>query len=443
MFARSVRRILRHQISQNVVALYWMQVAAFVVPLVTLPYVSRVLGPGEFGLLVFAQGFSIVLTLLVDWGFTPYGVRAVASDRDDPDALVRTVARVRGGQLFMAAASVPVALAALAVVPKFHDHPAFLALAWIAAVATALTPNWYFIGVERVRLVTSLQLGFRAVGAALTFVFVNHPNDAWIVLALYAASSIGMWTVCDFLLFQRVRMRVRDMRPSARAVRESSRLFIGTVGGSLMSSFNVVLLGLFSSSVNVAHFGASERIVRASQQVTSPVGVAVYPRLAFLQASEKHDRARRLLAIAFLVVGGVGLLLAAVLAVFAPVWIKLIFGHKFVHQSVPLLRILVLLIPFGIIGGVAATWLMTMRRDRTLVAIALGGGLLNVVLACVLAPLFGPTGMAWSVVIAQVAATTAGMIAVYGTRDPSHSFFRLRVEPAPPAAEAVRVDPGR
>jgi polysaccharide transporter, PST family len=442
MIHKPVRRLLRHPISQNVVGLYWVQVATFLVPLVTLPYISRVLGPSAFGLVIFAQGFSVFLTLLVDWGFTPYGVRAVASDRENHEALVGTVARIRGAQLLMSAASLPIAVGALVLVPKFHQHPAFLVLAWVAAVSTALTPNWYFVGVERVRLVSALQLGFRALGAGLTFLLVKEEGDAWIVLFLYMLSSIGMWLVCDALLYRRVPIRLRGLRAAAVAVRESGRLFIGTVGGSLMTSFNVVLLGLFVPNAQVAHFGASERIVRSSEQVLGPIGVAVYPRLTFLQASHRHDRARRLLVIAFAVVGGLGLLLALVFAIFAPLWIRLLFGHRFVHESVPILRILVPLIPLTIIGAVAATWLMTLHRDRTLVAIVIGAGVLNVMLACVLTPLFGPKGMACSVLTAQFVGTSVAMAAVYRERDSSTALFSRRPAGLAAAPDVPHPEPG-
>ncbi len=423
MIRNALRRTVRHQISRNIVALSWVQVATFIVPLVTLPYISRVLGPSRFGLVIFAQGFSVFLTLLVDWGFTPYGTRAVAADRNDPEALTNTVARIRGAQLLMAAASAPLALGALLVVPKFHDHPVFLALAWLGGVASALAPVWYFVGVERVRALAILQLGFRIIGAALTFLLVERPGDAWIVLTLYTASSFGMWASADLMLYRRIPFRLRGLRRAATAVRDAGHLFIGTVGASLFSSFNVVLLGLFVPSAAVAHFGAGERIIRSSEQILAPIGTAVYPRLAFLQSTQQHDRARRLVKIAFFVVGGVATLLALVFAVFAPTWIRLLFGARFVHASVPILRILVLLIPSNIIGGVAAVWLMTLHKDRILVRIVVGAGLLNVVLGCILCPLFGPQGMAWSVVVAQFAAAGAALIAVYRMRDSGSALF--------------------
>jgi polysaccharide transporter, PST family len=415
MISKRLAGALRHPISQNVVALYGLQIATFVIPLVTLPYISRVLGPSGFGLVVLSQGFSVILTLVIDWGFTPWGARAVAADRERETALARTVALVRSAQLLMVAASLPVAIGALVIIPTFNQNHLLLWLAWVAALATALTPNWYFVGMERVRLVSALQVAFRTLGAALTFVLVDDADDASIVLALYAASSLGTWLGSDVLLYRRVPMRLTGLRSAAAAVRDSRHLFLGTLGGALYSSFNVVLLGLFVPAAQVAHFGASERIVRASGLVLSPIGTAVLPRLAFLQASGKRERARQLLLIAAAVGGFVSVCLAVVFAVFAPLLIRIVFGHDFVDESVPILRILVLSMPVGIVGGVMAAWLMSLHMDRTIVRIVIGTGLVNVAIGCILTPLFGPQGMAWAVVVAQLAGTLGATAAVYLT----------------------------
>jgi PST family polysaccharide transporter len=130
-----------------------MRIAQFIVPLVTLPYVARVLEPSAFGLVVFAQGFAFLLVVFIDWGFGFTGTRSVAENQTDPDGLSHIVQRVRGAQLLLSAVSLPIALAALTFIPKMTHHPEFLVLAWVAALATALTPGWFFVGIEKPRLI--------------------------------------------------------------------------------------------------------------------------------------------------------------------------------------------------------------------------------------------------------------------------------------------------
>ncbi len=415
MFAR-LWKALRHPVSQNVIALYGLQFATFLVPMITLPYVARVLRPSAFGLVVFAQGFSFVLVVFIDWGFTNWGIRAAAEARDHPDRLADVVHRVRSAQLMLAAISVPLTAATLFFIPKLDRHPGFLVMAWIAAAATALSPSWFFLGTEKMRLITGIQLGFRAAGAALTFLLVKSPADAWIVMALFAASSVAGWLASDMLMYRRVRFHVPAIRPALGEVRSSTNIFLGTVAATLYTSFNVVLLGFLEPSAAVAHFGAAERVVRISLTILGPIGVAVYPRITALQAARQRDRARQLLIIAVAAGSGPALLLAGGLALFAPLVIRVIYGHRFVHASVPILRVLVLIIPISITGVIFGTWLLTLHRDRRVAMIVLTAGVLNLILGCILTPLFGPIGMAWSVVAAETTAALGGIFTVLQMR---------------------------
>jgi PST family polysaccharide transporter len=415
MALSKLRRALRHPISQNALALVAIQAATFFVPLLTLPYVSRVLSKSDFGLVLFCQSLSLMLTLLIDWGFTYDGVRLVAAARHDPGQMAAVVARIRGAQLLLAGASTLVVLGCWAFIGKLHAQPSYLLFAWIAAVATGLMTNWYFLGMEKVRLVATLQLGVRLIAAALTFLLVTKANQGWIVLALFAGSSVVMWLMLDVLMYRQVQPRLPRLRESVTAVRGAGLLFVGTVAAALYTTFNVVLLGFFVSSAAVATFAIAERILRTSLQVATPIAGAAYPRLAYLQASDRGHRARQLIVVTIVVVGGMGLLLAVGLAVFASPIIRVVFGQQYVHESAPILRILVLIVPLGIIGATAGSWLMTRHLDRQVATIILSAGVINVILGCILTPIFGPQAMAWSVVCAELTAAVGGVVAVYLT----------------------------
>lgn len=403
---------LRHPVSRQVIALYWVQIATFVVPLATLPYVARVLEPAEFGLVVYAQGFAFLLVVLITWGMGLTGIRSTATHQKDPDALAEVVRGVRGGQLVLTLTSIVVAAGALVLVPTMADHPEFVVLAWVAAAAIGLSPTWFFQGIERARITAVIQLSTRVVGAALTFVLVDDPGDAWIVTALFAGASVAGLVISDVVMYRHVQFRLPKWRLSIMEIRGATMLFLGTLAVALVTSFNVVLLGFFESSADVAHFGAAERLVRVAITVLGPVGAAVIPRLSALQAAGERQRARRLLTIAVAASAGPALALTAGLIVFASPIIHLVYGESFVEESAPILRVLALIIPVNVTGVVFGVWLMTLHRDRLIVTIAVTAGVSNVVFGCVLTVLFGPIGMAWSVIAAESVGAAGGLIAV-------------------------------
>jgi PST family polysaccharide transporter len=402
---------LRHPISQNVLSLYLVQIGMFLVPVATLPYTSRVLGPDGFGLVVFAQGFSFLLGLVIQWGFSASGTRAAAVARDDPDALSRTLAAVLGGQLLLTAAAGVIAAVALVTIPLLRAHPELAVLAWIAAAANGLAPDWFLLGVERLRLAAVTQLAVRVASAGALFVLVHHHGDAWIVMALYAGSSLVAGAVAMVIAYRHAQRRMPRLRESVRTVREAWALFVAAAALTLYTSMNVVLLGLFAPPAEVARYGAAERLVRTALQIMGPMGAAVYPRLVYLNSTRRTDRARRLLLMAVAVVGGIAGAAALALAVFAPWIVRVIFGSAF-GATVPVLRLMALIIPANIVASACGAWMFSLHRDRTVVRIVLGIGLLNVGLACVLAPARGAIGMGMSVLTAEVVGAVACAVAV-------------------------------
>lgn len=400
---------LRHPISQNVVALYGVQIGNMLVPLVTLPYVSRVLEPSGFGVVVFGQGVSFVLAGLIGWGFDAWGTREAAELREHRGRLSGLVADVLGARGLLAIASVPVTIAIYLLQDDLHGSPDILALAWVAAVANGLTPTWFFVGLERLRLVAAVGLALRIAGAALTFVLVQDTDDAWIVLALYAGASVGVMIFQTGLLYRTVAYVRPRLRASAGAIRAASTLFAASASIAMFTSMNVVILGLFVSSAQVAYFGAAERVLRAATQTLGPIGAAVYPRIAYLVSTEANRRALQLLFISGTILLGAGVAISLLLAGLAPQIIRLIFGPDF-GPSVEILRIMSVILPFTICTVTAGVWLMVMRRDSLIVRAVAFGGLVNIVLACILVPAHGADGMAISVLAAEISMAVLSVV---------------------------------
>jgi O-antigen/teichoic acid export membrane protein len=133
----------------------------------------------------------------------------------------------------------------------------------------------------------------------------------------------------------------------------------------------------------------------------NPIRESLYPRLTYLVASSEQAAvklARR--GVAVMVSGG--FILSAVLLVMAPWFIKLLAGPNFV-PAVPVLRLYSILpLLLSITYSVGLQWLLPIGRDQVVNRIILGGGLLNLVISCVLAPHFGAMGMATSVLLAEL-----------------------------------------
>jgi len=399
-----LRRVARHPVGQNAASLLGVQFATFVLPLLTLPYLSRVLEGHAFGLVLIAQGLALVLGLLVDFGFEYTGARDVAQSRGDDRRVAELAARILGARVALIGFATVAAAGALLAIGDLREEPALVAFAWLTAVAQGLYPGWFFVGRERLRLISLIQFVARLAGVAGVFVLVSSPGDAWIAVACNAAATVTVCVVGTTLMYRRVRLRAPQVRRAWTTLRESAAVFAGTGAIAVYSSANVIVLGFFVPSGQVAQFGAAERVVRALVQLMGPVAMAVFPRMARLQADGATDRARTLARIAVGVLAGGALVGAALLALLADRLIPFVFGDGY-EEGIGLLRILVLILPLiGVTSVLAGGWMMAMRMDGAIVRSALRAGATSLTLSLTLTPLLGPEGLAMSVVAAEVVA---------------------------------------
>src|SRR5690606_30878863 len=125
---------------------YAVQIAGYVVPLITLPLLARVLGAEEYGRVAFAQSFALWMSLIIEYGFNLSATRDVAKHRAAKETLARLVTSVLGAKGVLALVTLGLSGIALALVPAFRERPVYLAGAWLLCVANGMTPYWYFQG---------------------------------------------------------------------------------------------------------------------------------------------------------------------------------------------------------------------------------------------------------------------------------------------------------
>jgi polysaccharide transporter, PST family len=403
----AIRAALRHPVAQNATALYAVQFVLTVLPLITLPWLAHVLGPGELGVVVFVQSFSFTLGMVIEYGFQLSATRRIARRRGDREAMARTVAGVLGAKLRLIVAATGVALVALALVPRFREDPRLLAFGWAMAVLQGLNPAWFFTGLERLRLIAAVDVTIRLLTAAAIVGLVRHDDEGTRVLWIWTVGALSSVTVLTALLYREVPFRRPTAPASHGALREGGALFLGAAAVSLYTSATVFMLGLVVSSAQLAIFAAAERVVRAAVRATGPVSAAAFPRVNHLLEAGRPRRAQRLSATVLAAVVGLGLITAAALELLAAPLVHALFGSAFA-DSAAVLRVLALLLPAIAIGSTVSTlWLIPHRLDRLSTGVALACGGANVVLTPVVGAAAGPLGAAWVLVGIEVAGALA------------------------------------
>jgi PST family polysaccharide transporter len=393
-------KLLRRGLVQNVVALYGVQICTYALPLMTFPYLARVLGPAGWGSVVFAQAIGSVIAIFVEYGFDMSASRETSRHRDDPRRLSELISGVLGAKVVLAA----ICICGAILSRRYTHHIApSLALFWsstIWGVCQGINMLWYFQGLERMRLASALEIGGKVVATLSIFILVHHPDDGWKVMAAQCVGCVVAHAITVVLAYREVGF-VRPTLPTVlRALRLGWSMFLYRAGLGLASSLNGLVLGWVAPIAALGQYAGAERISRVFQQGLWPVNQALYPHLTKKMHDDRHD-AMKMVRSSLFFLGGLGLLFGLVLFFGAPLLVHVVLGDAF-HGSVAALRVFSLWIPLVALCTVMTFQLLLPNQmDYQFNLVIVTAGLLNFGSALLLAPGLQAVGIAWSAVLAQ------------------------------------------
>jgi PST family polysaccharide transporter len=406
-----MKRYLRHPVVQNALALYSVQIAEYLLPMITIPYLARVLEPAGWGVVVYAQNFAWIISMVTEYGFGFSASREIARNRDDAALHAELVSGVVGANLMLFLPALLIALGARFTAPEFRSHPGYLWLAVAAAMATGFKPFWYFQGIEKMRIPALLNLFGRLLYTVGIFVLVRSQSSGWVVLALQASTGVLVTILLFGSMYRRVSFQWPTMAGSIAALKAGWTIFFSRSATSLYTLANTFILGFFTTAAGVAYYGGSERVIVAVVGLMAPITQALYPRMSHLAASNR-EKAKGALRMGLIVFGIAGLITGALLIAAAPLVVRILLGKSYL-PAIPVMRVASLIVPFVAITNILGMqWMLAFGMDKEFNRISLCGGALNVVLAVFLSSQFGPVGTAWSVVVVQ-AFVTASMFTLY------------------------------
>lgn len=387
------------------------QVLILVLPLVTAPYLSRVLGSEGLGTYSYSYSVAYYFVMFAMLGVNNYGNRAIAVARDDGSALRRTFWEIWALQ---AGLSAPM-LAVYSCYAVFGAGCALTALVWIPYVlSAALDVNWLFFGLEKFKLTVTRNFIVKLVTFALTFVVVRGDGALGNYLVLMAASSVVSVAVLWPFVFKDCKFEKPAAADVLKHLRPNLVLFVPVIAISLYTVFDKVMLTWMSGVSATGVFENGLKVAQMPFTLISALGTVMLPHASNMVAAGKKDRAVGHMApsmwFAMLLSSAFAFGLIGIAEEFTPVF----FGPGFEGCAV-VLSLIVMEMPFMAWANVIRTqWLMPTRNDRAYVVSVIVGSLVNLGVNLLLIPSLGATGAALGTLAAQAAVCLVQTVAVYG-----------------------------
>jgi polysaccharide transporter, PST family len=394
------KKLLRSGFVHNVIALYGVQACTYALPLLTFPYLAHVLGPSGWGVVVFAQAIGDVIACVVEYGFDISASRETSLQRNHPERLSALISGVLGAKSILAVLCIAGAVLSR---PLTHHVAPSLALFWAATiwgVCQGINMLWFFQGLERMKLASTLEITGKVMATLSIFVLVHKPSDGWKVLAAQCVGCVVAHGITVVLAYREVGFQLPTFSSISTALRMGGSMFLFRVVQSLAGSSNRLVLGTVAPIAVLGEYAGAERITRVFQQGLWPVNQALYPKLT-KQTQNDPRGALRTVRLSFVFLGALGLVLGLMIFFGAPLLVHFVLGRAF-QDTIPALRVFAFWIPLCALTTVATFQLLLPNQlDKQFNIVNFSAVFLNIVAALFLAPRFGAVGIAGSSVISQ------------------------------------------
>lgn len=377
---------------------------AIALPLITTPYLSRVLGADGIGKYSFAQSIVSYFALAAALGTTLYGQRQIARVSSDAEArsrlfweifLFRTIGAVVAAGIYCAT-----------ILPIYSASALLYAVAAIEIITVAFDITWFYQGMENFQPIAVATAVGRLLALAAVFIFVKDKNDLVIYVVCYCASLLAG----NIFSWKNVRGYLVPVKPSSFKIAKhflpAIALFASQFAIQIYTVLDKTMIGLITrSDFENGYYEQSQKLIKVLIALVTSLGVVVASRVAVLWKSEKKKDVYEMIYGSFRFVFALGLPMAIgcmlILSRFVPVF----YGEGF-EPVIPIISILVFMFPvIGCSNVIGIQLLVPTGRENKLTASVIVGACVNVVLNAFLIWFFAAKGAALASVIAEIAVT--------------------------------------
>lgn len=249
------------------------------IPLIIIPYLINVVGSEKYG--IYAFGFALIFYLIniVQYGFSLSAVRLISLNRENKTKLNSIYSQVFTTQLYLTFTVLFVLSLLVSFVDKFSEYYVIYLFFYILIIGELLTPMWLFLGIEKMRFITIVNLISKSTFAILTFLLVNKESD-FIYISLY--QSIGFLIsglTAQYIVF--VKLRIKFSLVSFYQVKimlkDGVSSFLTLITPTIYTNTSIFLIGVFGVPQFVSYMQIGTKVSGAFSVLNTILTNVFYP----------------------------------------------------------------------------------------------------------------------------------------------------------------------
>ncbi len=404
---------MQKKLFQNIGFLTLSQIANYLLPLVTIPYVTRIVGPENFGLIEFAQSTLLYLIVVVNYGFNRTATRKIAARPEDEEWVSLIFSQVVVAKLILFISTIVLLFICIGFIPEFQKNALILIAGFPIVLGWAIYPSFLFEGLQRLGVNALAEVLIKTFAAVLILTLIREPEDYFMVPAINGFIQAVFGVITFMYAIKKVK-GVKFIRPEWNDVKDQifkGRFVFFSSFFNTINSFSTILFGAFLlTPFQLGIYAAAYKLIFVINSfLFRPLHGALFPYLAGRMTEGLRVFSKVFTrSLVYLVL--TAFVASLITYFFAPLLIHIVFGSGY-ENAIKILRIMV---PSILIGSFIHMYvqqgLLLIHRDKLQMFLIIAGGLVSLVLNYFLITGYELKGAAWARVLSDcIIAILAGI----------------------------------
>lgn len=371
------------------------QVFVFIIPLISTPYISRVLGVNNVGIYSYTYSIVYYFMLAAMLGINNYGAREIAKVSSDKREMSKKFFSIYFLQLFCSSIML-IAFILFSLVMNYENKN-ILYIQIIFLISCVFDINWFFFGLEKFKITISRNLIIKILSLIAIFIFVKTSNDLWIYTLIMSGSTLISQIYLWIFVGKEIQYEKVTTKEVFSHLPQCLILFIPVIAYSIYRIMDKTMIGALANTVELGNYESAEKIINIPISFITALGTVMMPHMAKAKQEnfKENINSTFYLCSFFIIPMVVGLLFIS------KDFTRLFFGEEYTKTAAIIVFLLPTLLCSAMTNVIRSNFLIPKSEDKIYVASTIWGAAINLILNLIFISRYGAYGACIGTVAAE------------------------------------------
>ena len=376
------------------------QILILIIPLITTPYVSRVLGAEGVGIYSYTYSIAYYFMLLAMLGLNNYGNRRIAQVRDDKEELSKEFCSI---YIFQFITSSLMIICYYAYITLFcKEYKTIAIIQGLYVLSCVFDINWFYFGIEKFKLTVTRNTIIKILSLIFTFVLIKKPDDIWKYTIILAGSTLISNIILFSFLKKNIKIKKVTIKDITKHIKPNLILFLPVIAVSIYKIMDKIMLGMMSNINEVGYYENAAKIVNVPLAIITALGTVMLPRVSNMFSKNQEEKVKEILNKTMPFIMFLTLPMMFGLIAISKDFSIIFFGEAFIKSGklISLLSVTLLFLAWG--NVIRTEYLIPKEKDKEYIISAFLGAIVNVLMNIILIPKFDSIGACIGTIFAEL-----------------------------------------